>query len=125
MIFDIGTFYKYTYTDVAGKHIEFFYCTDIENENEGIDYAPFWEVRLHNISGEGMEILCDENGYAKEYAGVFEKISSEEFAKALLEATIEGRAYLSDTAGKYRLWKAGRKESRIDLPDFGLGNDEE
>lgn len=125
MKFDIGAFYKYTYTDVAGKHIEYVYCTDIENENEGTDYAPFWEVRLHNISGEGLEILCDENGNAQKYAGTFEKISNEEFAEALLKATIEGRSYLSDTIRRYRLWKAERKEARIDLPDFGFGNDEE
>lgn len=123
MKFEIGAFYKHDYRDTAGKHTEYVYCVDIEDENEGTQYAPFWEVRLYNIHGEGMEYKCDEAGNV-DITG-YNKISGEEFSKILLAAVVEGDEFLSTTISSYRLWKLERRESRIELPDFGFGSDED
>lgn len=125
MKFERNHFYAHTYTDIAGVHTEFYFCTEITNVNEGTEYKPSWIANLHSISGEPYEICCDEHGNSEgKISKRFSEISAEEFSKHLLAAVIEGQEYLSETIRSYRSALAeGRNEQAYEnLPDFGFAD---
>lgn len=127
MKFERNHFYTHTFTDVAGKHTEFYFCTEITNVNEGTEYKPSWIANLHSISGEPFEILCDEFGNTNNIGiGRFSEISAEEFSRPLLAAVIEGKEYLSQTIREFRhsLIEKRNEQAHSNLYDFGLGCDE-
>lgn len=128
MKFERNHFYAHTYTDAAGVHTEFYFCTEITNANEGTEYKPSWIANLHSVSGEPYEIGCDEFGNTDDNSSKrFSEISAEEFSRSLLAAVIEGKEYLSQTIREFRrsLIEKRNEQARSNLNDFGFGCDEE
>lgn len=128
MKFERNHFYAHIYTDVAGVHTEFYFCTEITNVNEGTEYKPSWIANLHSISGEPFEILCDEFGNTNNIGiGRFSEISAEEFSRPLLAAVMKGQEYLSETIRSFRraIVEKRNEQDHKNLPDFGFTDADE
>lgn len=119
-----GRFYahdtsEYEFTD---NHIEYVYCNDVRNENEGIAGAkPFYVAELIAINGTGCTIECNANGESD--TRWYQEISRSVFADKVLEAALNGKDFLSQEIARRN---TKHNSANLDeLPDYGFGRDKE